>query len=273
MTTNIFRRCLAIAMTVALPTLGMIDAAGASASDGSLTWEFTSIHVDASSPVGVTYASTGVRPGSLLVFQRQFGSAKVWKSVAKFTIGGSRTVTTSLPSDPIGSYLYRGVIEVHGKTVMQTPDRFLYSYGAVPLSTICSEMSSGDGGCSVGSVQLQNSIIYNYEFSDYTESQASPGDDELSFPATSCDSGSLTITVGLIDNTNPGGSATVQIAQSASDPQIVTIPDTSQQLFNFNLDGGPFIIDDWYTPGSNNNSYERLFYSGTFDCYTLNGLK
>lgn len=207
-----------------------------------------------------------------MVFERQFGSAKAWKSVAKFRVVGPGSVTASLPSDPIGSYLYKALVQTNGKSILQTSSRGLDSYGDVSLSTICSQMSSGEGACAVGSVQLQNSIIYNYQFTTYTSSQASPGTTELSFPATSCKSGSLTITVGEADGLEPGESATIQIAQSASDPQLITIPDTSQQVFDFNLDGGPFIIDDWYTPGTQDDGYERLSYSGEFNCYTLNGL-
>ena len=178
-----------------------------------------------------------------------------------------------LPSDPIGAFAYKVVVKSGKKILLQSSDQVLYSYGVVSLAVICNEAPGGNGDCRSGSVQLQNSFIYNYELSHYPESYAPPGAEVISFPNTSCQSGSLTIEVGSSGATHPGGSATIQIAQSASDPQTITINDTSQQAFNFTLDHGPFIIDDWLTLGSNDYETEGVWYSGTFDCYTANGLR
>lgn len=238
----------------------------------SFGWSFATPSVSVGAFPSATYQESGIKPGSLLVFERQFGSAKVWKPVATFASspGGS---SVNLPSDPIGAYAYRVIVKTGNKVLLQTSDHELYSYGPVSLAVICNEANGGNGQCRSGSVQLQNSFIYTYVFASSPRQGSPPGADELSFPNTSCRSGSLTITVGFSNFTQPGGSATIQIAQSASDPQTLTIADTSQQVFNFNLDHGPFIIDDWYTNGSSNVDGEQVWYSGNFDCYTPTGLR
>ena len=265
----------------ALMTVGAVGPApnaGAASSKVKASFEFTTDNVNAGSPISASFQVSGVRPGSQLIFEREFGLQRTWKPVARFHLTTSHNSNLSLPSDPIGDYLYRLQVVTRGKVVDQTPNRSLFSYGNVSFATICSGASGGSGvNCGTNSVQLQNSIVYNYEDWTNTYSTAAPGSNELSFPRTSCRSGSLTIETGYADTTNPGEVSTVQIAQSASDPQLVNVPDTSQAILNFNLDGGPFVIDDWYTGGDGGIGFGAdwvaLYYSGTFSCYTLNGLR
>ena len=263
---------------LAMGGVGQFASAGALTPQVRASFSFTVVKVDSGTQINASYQVLGARVGSQLIFEREFGSKKVWKPVARFRLTRLRSANVSLPGDSIGAYLYRAQVLTHGKVVAQTPNRSLFSYGSVSLLTICSGASDGNGlNCGTNSVQLQNSILYNYEDWTQSSSTAAPGTSELKFPNTSCRTGSLTIESGYSDTTNPGEVSTVQIAQSASDPQLINIPDTSQAVFNFNLDGGPFVIDDWYTGGQppdlGNNFSVDLYYSGTFSCYTLNGLR
>jgi hypothetical protein len=224
--------------------------------------------VDAAAPVGATYAVQGVRAGSSLTFEREFGTAHVWKSVATFKLGAS-TATVNLPGDPVGAYVYKLRVSTGNRIDFYSATRRLFSYGSVTLSTLCP--GNTNGGCNSGSVQLQNSTIYSYENVANTYSKASPGSLVMSFPNTSCRSGSLTIETGWTNGLDPNDSSYVQITQSASDPQITSLPDTSQTVFKFNLDGGPFDVDNWHSGGT--NAEVVIYYSGTFNCYTLNGLR
>jgi hypothetical protein len=243
----------------------------------SVKWAFTSSNVDAQAPISATYQTSGIRSGSVLTFERQFGTAKVWKAVANFHVASGASTAVNLPADPLGAYMYRVVAVTGRKVVAQTAVRALFAYGNVSLLTICQKSTSGNARCSPGSVQLTNSIIYNYQVSTYANANTSPGQTVITFPVTSCRSASLTIVVGRTANDNgpfPGSSATIQIAQSASDPQLITVPDTTQQAFNFNLDGGPFDVDDWFTTNGNYyDDHEYVYLSGNFSCYTLNGLR
>jgi len=262
---------LLVSTILAIGGFGSSMSAGASSSRATATWAFTSVKVNAGTPISVSYRVSGVRAGSLLTFEREFGTAKVWKPVAKFKLVAPGDATVSLPSDPIGSYLYKLRVTTGRKVVRLTSSHPLYSYGDVSFLTICNGATGGNGvNCGSGSVQLQNSTIYNYQDQTNTYASAAPGTNEISFPNTSCRSGSLTIETGYSNATQPGDVSTVQIAQSASDPQLTSLPDTSQTVFNFNLDGGPFVLDDW---SNDSNNGEVLYYSGTFNCYTLNGLR
>ena len=266
------QKVVVIIVAVLAMGFGFVQTSDAASRYGAMSWRLTSTQVNAGTPVSGSYQVSGLKSHSLLIFQRQFGSSRVWKTVSQIAVLNSGAGTFNLPSDPIGAFVYRAIVDSGGKAVIQSPNYALHSFGPVSLSVICQEHSGGDGGCGQGSVQLQNSTIYNYEFSDETSYQTPPGEDQLSFSSNSCNSGSLTITVGESDESWPGGYETFQIAQSASDPQLITIPDTSQEVFNFDLDGGPFILNDWITPAGNQYD-EDAWYTGSFNCYTTNGLK
>ncbi|MGB8197065.1 MAG: hypothetical protein WCF25_08680 [Acidimicrobiales bacterium] len=124
-------------------------------------------------------------------------------------------------------------------------------------------------------MQLNNSMIYTYQFWNEVFATASPGGTNLTFPPTSCRSAALSVIVGWPAGSSyggvlPGASITIQVAQTASDPQLITVPDTSEQHFDFNLDGGPFDIDSWFTTDGQDNA-DQYYLTGSFDCYTPNG--
>lgn len=262
------RRHLLLASAFTLVgTLALAGGSGSSAdaaSHGSVTWSFTQSRISASTPVQVTYTATGVRPGSSISFERQFGTAHVWKAIATFKLSSAAT-SVNLPAVQVGAYLYKARVTTGRKVDYYAASHWLYSYGSVTLTTLCTS------GCSSGSVQLQNSMIYNYEFQSQTSEKASPGQTAASFPNNSCRSGVLTIETGFSSNLDPGDTTYVQITQSASDPQITSLTDTSQTTFDFKLDGGPFDVDEWHSGGT--DYYANVYYSGVFNCYTLNGLR
>jgi hypothetical protein len=271
------RRSLSVVLGVAalLAVTGVaIPSSAQAATRGTVAWSFTTSKVSAGTGIGVTYQPSGIQPGSLLTFERQFGTAKVWKAVANFHVSSSSSSTATLPGDPLGAYEYRVQVTTGHRITALTHDRPLYSYGSVTLLTLCNEGSDRSMNCSPGTVQLSNSTLYNYQASDSVDPDASPGQTDFAFGATSCRSGSLDIVVGFPSDQDPafpGSSVTTQVAQSASDPQLITVPDSSQQTFDFNLDGGPFDLDSWYTTNGQDN-WENIYVSGTFNCYTLNGL-
>lgn len=251
----------------------LVPTSAQAASRGSVSWSFTSDKVEAGSAIDVTYKPFAVRPASVLTFQRQFGTAKVWRVITTIHLASDASATAKLPSAPQGGYEYRAEVTAGRKILVITHDHPLYSYGPVTLLTICNQSTNRAIDCGPGTVQLANSTLYNYQASGSVDPDTSPGQTDFAFGATSCQSGSLNVVVGFDTEHGgafPGASATVQIAQSASDPQLLTVPDTSQQTFKFNLDGGPFDLDSWFTTNGQ-NGWENIYLSGTFSCYTLNG--
>jgi hypothetical protein len=257
-------------LVCALTFSSTLGSSAEAASNGSVTWRFTQSRISASTPVRVTFTATDVRPGSFISFERQFGTAHVWKAVDTFPLGHVAT-SVNLPAVQVGAYLYKARVTTGRKVDYFSAPHWLYAYGSVSLTTLCVANTLSGGGCGDGSVQLQNSRIYTYEFESLTGQKASPGGTALSFPNTSCRSGILTIETGFTSNLDPGDTTYVQITQSASDPQIASLPDTSQTTFSFNLDGGPFDVDEWHSGGQDQTAW--VYYSGVFNCYTLNGLR
>jgi hypothetical protein len=262
----LFASALTLVSTLAF-TGGVGSNAGA-ASHGSLSWNFSSNRLNANTPVQVTYSAVGVRPGSSISFEREFGTAHVWKAVATFPVGSAAT-TVNLPAVQTGAYLYKVRVTTGRKVDFYSAQRWLYAYGPVTLTTLCAKDNAGS--CSSGNVQLQNSKIYNYESVAGTYSSTSPGELVMGFPNTSCRSGVLTIESGRPNSLNTGDVSYIQVTQTASDPQITSLPDTSQTVFTIKLDGGPFDIDEWHSGGTDN--YAIIYYSGIFNCYTLSGVR
>jgi hypothetical protein len=173
-----------IACTISASSFEVVSDAGA-ASRGSTTWSFTTNKVNASSPLSVTYKVTGARAGSSLSFEREFGTAHVWKLVATLKLGAD-TGTVTLPGDQIGAYLYKARLSTGKLIDSYSAIHPLYSYGNISYLTACNEASGGYPNCGTATIQLQNSTLYNYESVTDTYDIASPGTPSLEFPATSC---------------------------------------------------------------------------------------
>ena len=112
-----------------------------------------------------------------------------------------------------------------------------------------------------------------------TQATASPGTNEFTFSKLSCRSGALTVAAGWAGSVTAGASITVQIAEATADPQLISVADAGQATFHFKLGSGPTYIEDWYSGGNvdiqkngDAQGAENVYYKGTFDCFTLNGL-
>ena len=93
-----------------------------------------------------TYNTSGIPSSAQIYLQRQYGTAHLWKSVKRLRALNS---STTAPEVPIGRFANR-VDVVSGRATTTSPLKTLYSYGAVPLETLCKVPQSGSGGGSLG---------------------------------------------------------------------------------------------------------------------------
>jgi hypothetical protein len=222
------------------------------------TLTLASSQVDAGSAFNVTYQTTGVSGSARVYLQRQFGTAKVWKSVRQLK-GAEGTV--SAPSVQIGEYKYRILILV-GRKMMTSATKTLYSYGSIAFGTVClNHKISNSGNCSTGTAQEGTTILsYAGEFG----SQNYPTYDQaLSARTTTCRS----VTLQFAMQTVSISTAYVQIIQSASDPQAQSTGPGTIGTFSATLDGGPWILN----VASSNSQYDYVLINGTFNCYSTTG--
>jgi len=222
------------------------------------TLTLASSQVDAGSAFKVSFQTIGVSGSARVYLQRQFGTAKVWKSVRQLK-GAEGTV--SAPSVQIGEYKYRILIVVGRKTIMSTT-KTLYAYGSVAFETVClNPKISKNGSCSTGTAQEGTTILtYAGEFS----SQNYPTYDQaLSVRTTTCRS----VTLQFAMQTVAIGTAYVQIIQSASDPQSQSTAPATIGTLSASLDGGPWILN----VASSDSQYDDVLINGTFNCYSTSG--
>lgn len=260
-------------------TLGIASISDAkSKTPVKVDWSFNNRNLEHGATIVAKIQSVTAPTGSKLVFQRTFGTTSLYKTIKTLTRFRSSAFSVALPSVPVGFFEYRILIQDSGRLLYTSPKNVLHSYGPVAFSTICSEMVGGSGGCNPGSVQLGNSSVFTYQASTIASATAAPGTNEFTFSNLSCRYGDLEVAVGLSQATNSGLTATIQVAEAAQDPQLSTVSDTTTALFHFKLNRGAVYIDDWYSGGSATaadgygENDEYVWFSGSFDCYTLNGL-
>ena len=271
-------KAIVIASLVA-GTLGVTATSDAlSKAHTKIVWSFANHNLEYGSKIVAKIQSIVAPAGSSLIIQRTFGTTSLFEKVKTLSSFKSGGFSVTVPGLPIGYFKYRILIEKSGRLLYTSPQNIFHSYGPIPFSTICGERTGGDGSCGPGTIQFGNSSVFSYVASDSTAQTAAPGDNEYTFNNLSCRTGTLEIAVGWPQATNTGLTATFQIAEAAADPQLITVQDTSTSQFQFKLNRGAVYLDEWYSGGtaldSNGNGYndENAYFSGSFDCYTINGL-
>jgi len=246
-----------------------------------VTIEFPSNKVSAGSSFPVKFVVAGMPAGTRSYLQRVAGTPPTWKSVRQLT---GRIGTVTAPGVPMGKYLYR-VYSVSGQLRKASATKFLYSYGDVLFSTICSKitsifhvpMFSGLGLiCGTGTRQLgttPTSFAYAAIALTYESFPSYQG--IFSFNST-CRSMSLRFSegVGYSPGVGYAGSNSfttyVQVDQPSANPvHSSAAPDTIGTLTT-SIVKGSWVL---YTSTSGWTNYqEDVLLNGTFSCYTPLGI-
>lgn len=215
--------------------------------------------INASQSFTISFSTTNVPGGARILLQREFGTAKVWKSVERLH---GRSGSATAPAVPLGQYLYRVDIVV-AKTAASSPPKKLYAYGAVPFQTVCAAIR---GSCDTQTEQI-GTTIFTYVWSANADAYPRYSQD-ISEKSTTCRTGTLQLAQPNSDGTND---AYLQIIQSASDPENGSTVAGTIGTFAITFDGGPWILN----VASSNLNYgdgDSVQINGTFDCYSTTGL-
>lgn len=220
--------------------------------------------LNAGSQPSITYSSNGLAKGSSLYLQRQFGTAKVWKSVLKLTESAG---TATAPSLPMGAYSYR-LFAVNRRNSWTSPIVGVFVYGEVPLSSICNTENEdyGTGDCASPSATVQiggNLFEYAIEQNWGLEAQPPSWSDPFSFPKNTCNQ--LVITYGLSNSDNSTDTANLEVIQTTLDPEYSSTPYGQLGTFTAELDGGPWNLE------ANTTSGATVYENGYAMCYTSSG--
>lgn len=230
-------------------TLAPIDHAGGKVTIAAVApkvyFVWASARVNATAPISAKYTVVGAPAGATVVMQRTFGTARLFKTIAK--LGRVGTFTGRAPAR--GVYTYRIVVRSSAGKVLAVTKKNLYSYGTVTFATAMQDQTAT---VQIGS-QLFRYVTYGTNFGGtYTY---------LHFDRTSCRS-------GVIRAGKTGDAEGVsQIIQETADAQALAVAPGTVATQRFTLSGkaADFQIID---PGGDNGF---LYVDGTLNCYTADG--
>ncbi|MGA2877214.1 MAG: hypothetical protein ABSE82_16985 [Nitrososphaerales archaeon] len=234
----------------------------------ALTWNFSDSQVTSDTPLLASFVFNGLPTGSIVTFERGFGTASFLRPVARYSASGAGSMQITLPSVPLGFYHYKVLVSTSaGRVILQTSLKPLYSYGTIPFSSLCgaTNASVGGSGCGLNTVQVgANLFTYDLEgnFSGYQPPNYAT---LIMFPANTCRS--ITLNFALSEtNTQPTDTAYIQIIQTTLDPEQASTPQGTVGTLVANLDGGP-----WYLQNSAING-DNVYYNGSASCWTASGV-
>jgi hypothetical protein len=206
----------------------------------------------ADSPVSFTWTASHLAPHSQLVVQRQEGTARSWRTVARLT-GASGSA--SLPGLPMGSYRLRLAVLGSRHLVRGYQQRLLEAFGEVPFSSLFPGHGHPVYAAATSSFPYV-SFAYGVNNTDgvLTDSQNNCRSVHLEF---------VPGTVGSFSSEMVGQLGTMTLVQESQDPASVTVP------FNTvgTLDANVVVGQSWSVNFSQTGEYLFTFYvNGSASC-------
>jgi hypothetical protein len=260
----VLRAFVIVLATALIAQIGLFSNADAASTHSSVTWSFTTVRVNAGTPVAATLSYSGLPGGAKVIFERQFGTKKVMRAVERLSVSGSGSQAVTLPQVQMGSYGYMVLAtRANGAVILKTAMRELYSFGTVPLSMLCNvPQATFNNGCGPGTVQV-GSNLFQFEMVGNSDGFRPPqyGTDVI-IPANGCRTITLTFALSS-SNSQVNELAYIQIIQTSLDPAMSSTPVGTVGTLTTNLDGGPFYIENASTNG------DTVYYNGSASCWSL----
>jgi|HubBroStandDraft_2_1064218.scaffolds.fasta_scaffold30472_2 hypothetical protein len=218
----------------------------------------------------VTY---GVRGGQRAVLQRQFGTGRVYETVAVLPVHGGTVTAPRLSVQ--GRFDYRVVVYSRNRMVAISPARPVFSYATVALTAVFS--TAGGAQCPGGVVDIGTqpftadfANINDCEGDGYIPTAGSGTVNLLTMASTTCRS--INLTIGGMDTASTGGVASVTVAQENADPVSVSVPAASLVPFTATLTGAAWQLQDATVTNGSNGDAAGIALSGSLSCYTPSGV-
>lgn len=243
-------------------SLGVTSASLASASTrGAVTLSFAPNRIEHTSLVHVRYSSAGLPPGTVLILQREVGTAHVWRPVERLP-GTSGAINA--PSVPQGRYIYRILGVRAGRNLVSSRWELLFSYAPVTFGSICSSNfvpTAGTYNCTDGTVDV-GSHVFPYQVTLSGNFYPQYEDVMDTTAPTTCRSVQLLFGGGV-------HSRYLELLQETLSPVLASSGSETLGTLRAHLDGKPWHLLASYSPNASYNG--NLYASGTFDCYSATG--
>lgn len=251
--------------TIAVSTLLAVGNVSAAAlPKGVFTLTLGSSQVTSGSPISASMNYLHMPVGSRLEIEMKSGSSTTPTVLKRYAVRGRGSKDLTLPGEPLGLYWYRMTDTFsNGKLISNSAWHKLYSYGDVPLETLCLARGAfiGGDGCQGGDIQVAlNLFVYAIE-GNGNLNKPPQYETIISFPSSTCRSLSLQISLDS-NNSKPGDTAFVQVIETSLAPQHVTVSQGAVTTFDVNLDGGPFMVQN------SSNFSDYIFYGGSGSCWS-----
>jgi hypothetical protein len=226
------------------------------------TVSLTFVHgrVNADARFKIHFSSSQLPGGSALYVQRQLGHKHTWTNVDRLS-GASGTAL--VPGVSLGVYEYRISAIRKARVIAASATKSLHSYGNLTLMTLCRALRAA---CHSGTEMIGATTFAFEDGLDAPGAKYPDYETVLSANHTTCRNASI-----MFATYTPGrpGEAYLRLVQHESgeaEPWEASTSPTRAATTNIEFNGGPWSLKSSSSDGDNN------VMSGTFSCYTPNGL-
>jgi hypothetical protein len=227
------------------------------------TVQFRFLHesVEMGEPAAITYRVQHVPGGSRLVFQRQVGTAQVWRTILVLS---PHATTANLPPVSQGQHTLRLALIGRGGRSIATVVHSLKVYGAVPLATLLGKRTET---VDIGGTLFRYVAGLNSNFGGYI------GSNNCGFLGRTCEvfklvgstCRSLTLQLASQTQASDAEPPAITVASERADPVNVQVP------LNMSTEVHAAIVGDVELTYALQGAKGGLYFNGSANCYTPSG--
>lgn len=237
--------------------------ASAGAAGARVTLQTSDSRVSAGTPIVFTVSAAGAGRSAGLVVERQFGSARQWRPVARVNAGRDLQVTT--PGLGMGRYVFRAVAMVGSRSIGASAPVTVFSYGTISLIDLARHSKDthvdnwGTGTVAVGGAP--------FHWQSNTSGNTGPGETPaVSAQNSSCRSFTVQFAVddsevqqGGVGQVGAGLDQTTAIEQDSNGSSGIVNTAT------FTISSPTWQLSLWASYG------DEVYFAGTLSCWTSTG--
>lgn len=217
---------------------------------------------------------SGAKMGEIIQLEVGVGTKLRWRPIQRSRVTTvSGCVSWKLSGGSFGPHQYVEQVLEAGRVIAKSRVAHIVTYGQISVNTF---FQSVLGCTNTGTVSTVTNV-YPYICSFRTGGYSASSQNVHNFQSKST-CRSLTVTVVGTDNSNGDpnsqGTETLQLIQSATNPQTVSFSDNQLVTETFTLDGSQGNFQDWSTGAQPFYAQNTIFFlaKGTADCSSISGV-
>ncbi len=231
------------------------------ASRSTVQFRFVHESVEMGESAAITYRAQHVPGGSKLVFQRQVGTAQIWRTILTLS---PHAATANLPPATQGLHPLRLALIDRGGRSIASVVHSLRVYGPVPLATLLGEHTET---VDIGGTLFRYVAGLNGFFRGYNGSEncgvASPTCEVFKLVGSTCRL--LALQLATQTDASDATPPSVTIASESADPVNVQVP------LNASTEVHAEVVGDVELTYERQGAAGTLYVNGTANCYTPSG--